>query len=401
MRISALASLAVVCLVLGSCGGIPSDAVVQVNGTSITKTTLKHWLSVAATSSSATAQSGSAPVLPEPPAYSACVAHLQATAAKPAKGQKPPTAAALKTQCEQQFQSLKTEALGFLISSEWVIGEANSLGVEATDAEVEKEFAKIKDQEFPKEAEFKKFLATSGQTVSDLLLRVKLDTLSSKIQKKISAEKAKPPSKAQIAKYFNENRSQYGKPESRDLLIVLTKGEAEAKKAKAEISSGKSFASVAKRVSIDPTSKDTGGELKAVVKGEEEQALSEAVFAAKQGVLSGPVKTPFGYYIFEVEATHAGSEQTLAQAQATIKQTLSTTEQQSALSSFVKEFTKRWKAKTDCRAEYVVADCKQYKTPKSATTAPSTVTTTPQTTSTQSTTTKAPAKTSSSGAKKK
>ena len=33
-------------------------------------------------------------------------------------------------------------------------------------------------------------------------------------------------------------------------------------------------------------------------------------------------------------------------------------------SKFVKDFKKKWKAKTDCRAGYVVADCKQYKAPK-------------------------------------
>jgi len=227
--------------------------------------------------------------------------------------------------------------------------------------------------------------------------------LSAKVKTKI--EKTKPPTQAQIAKYYNENKSQYGKPESRDLLIVLTKGEAEANKAKQEIESGKSFQSVAKRVSIDPTSKAKGGLLAGVTKGEEEQALSEAAFAAKQGVLSGPVKTPFGYYVFEVEAVHAGSEQTLAQAQAAIKQTMTATAKETALSTFIKQFTKKWKARTECGSEYLVQDCKSYKTPKTSTSAPVTTTavTTPQTTSTQSKTTKAPTKTSSSSssAKKK
>ena len=55
---------------------------------------------------------------PNRPNYTACIAHLQATTAKPAKGQKPPTPAALKTQCEQQYKSLQPEVLGFLISSQ-------------------------------------------------------------------------------------------------------------------------------------------------------------------------------------------------------------------------------------------------------------------------------------------
>ena len=306
-------------------------------------------------------------MVPDPPKYTACIAHLQAIAPKPAKGEAAPTAAQLKSQCEQQYKSLQQEVLGFLISSEWVLGEASSLGVKISDKEVKKQFEQIKSQQFPKPADFEKFLASSGQTVSDLLLRVKLNLLSTKIQQKIAKAKVNI-TQAQIAKYYKENPQRFGTPEKRNVEIILTKTEAAAKKAKQEVESGKSFASVAKRVSIDPTSKANGGLLTGVVKGQEEKALDTAIFSAKPNVLSGPVKTPFGYYIFEVKSITAGNQQTLAQAQASIKQQLTATQQQTALSKFVKEFKKKWTAKTDCRAGFVVMDCKQYKAPKTTST---------------------------------
>jgi foldase protein PrsA len=377
--IPALGAVFFASLALTACGGgIPSNAVVQVGSNPITKTTFEHWLSVAAASSATTATAKTAkPVVPDPPDYTECIAHLEATAAKPAKGQAKPTTAQLKSECEQQYTSLKQEVLGFLISSEWVIGEASHLGVNVSDKEVKKEFEKIKNEQFPKAAEFEKFLATSGQTVSDLLLRVKLNMLSSKIQKKIAAGKGSP-SKAEIEKYYKENPSRFGTPEKRNVLIILTKTEAQAKEAKKEIESGKSFASVAKSKSIDPTSKAAGGELKGVVKGQEEAALSTAIFSAPLNKLSGPVKTPFGYYIYEVKSSTPGTQQTLKQSEASIKQQLTATQQQTALSKFVKEFKKTWTAKTDCRAEYVVMDCKQYKAPKTSSTS-STGTAVPQT----------------------
>src|SRR5207249_4860815 len=79
---------------------------------------------------------------------------------------------------------------------------------------------------------------------------------------------------------------------------------------------------------------------------------------------SGPVKTPFGYYVFEVKGTTPGSQQSLAQAKASVKSQLAATQQQTALSTFVKDFKKKWTGKTDCRKEYTVMDCKQYKAPK-------------------------------------
>jgi foldase protein PrsA len=342
---------------------MPGNAVVQVGSNSITKATFTHWMSVADASSATPTAATPKPVLPEPPNYTACIAHLQATTPKPAKGQAAPTSAQLKSQCEQQYKSLQTEVLGFLISAEWVIGEAGRLGVKTTDKEVKKQFEQIKAQQFPKAAEFEKFLASSGQTVSDLLLRVKLNVLSAKIQTKIAKTKA-TITQAQITKYYNENKQHFGVSEKRTIEIILTKTEAAAKKAKQEVESGKSFASVAKRVSIDPTSKASGGVITGVVKGQEEKALDTAVFAAKPNVLSGPVTSPFGYYVFEVKSSTPGTQQTLAQSQASIKQQLTAARQKTALSSFVKEFKTRWTAKTECRAGFVVADCKEYKAPK-------------------------------------
>jgi len=352
---------------LSACGGgIPGNAVVQVGGTPITKSTFEHWMGVAAASSATTA-SASKPVVPVPPDYTACIEHLKATTPTP-KGQAAPTTAALKSECETQYKALQQEVLGFLISSSWVLGEASHLGLHVSDKEVTKEFEKIKDQQFPKAAEFEKFLASSGQTVSDLLLRVKLNLLSSKIQTKIAKGKG-APTKAEIEKYYNEHKTAYGTQETRTVQIILTKTEAAAKAAKKEIESGKSFASVAKAVSIDPTTKAKGGVLVGVTKGEEEQALSNAIFAAKPNVLSGPVQTPFGFYIYEVKSITPGNQETLAQAEAAIKQQLTSTQGQAALTTFVKEFKKRWEAKTECRSGFLVQDCKSYKAPKAGTSA--------------------------------
>jgi foldase protein PrsA len=352
---------------LSACGGIPGNAVVQVGGTPVTKDTFIHWMTIAATASSATAGAASKPVLPDPPAYKACVAHLQAIAPAPAKGQTAPSAAQLKSQCEQQYKQLQEQVLGFLISSDWVLGEAAGLGVKVSDAEVHKQFAKIKSAQFPRAAEYEKFLATTGQTTSDLLLRVKLNLTSSKIQEKI-AKRKHAVSKAEIEKYYNENKQRFGTPEKRNVELILAKTEAEAKKAKREIESGTSFASVAKKVSIDPTSKANGGRLSEVVKGQQEKALDEALFSAQQNVLSGPLKTAFGYYIYRIKSATTGNQQSLSQAEAAIKSQLTATQSQTALSSFVKEFRKKWKAKTECRSGYVVKDCQQFKEPKTSTT---------------------------------
>jgi hypothetical protein len=82
---------------------------------------------------------------------------------------------------------LRTEVLGFLISSYWVLGEARELGVTLSAGAVKREFDHIRDDQFPKRKEFEAFLRTSGQTVADLLFRVELNLLSERIQKHVEA----------------------------------------------------------------------------------------------------------------------------------------------------------------------------------------------------------------------
>ncbi len=370
---AALGAVLFVVIGLAACGGgVPGNAVVNVEGSqAITKAAFTHWMTVASSSGA----TGEKPVVPDPPNYTACVAHLKQTTAVTTKGQKAPTEAELKKQCETQYKSLQQEVLGFLTSSAWVLGEAKSLGVKLTDKEVQDQFLKIKRQQFKKPEEFEKFLKTSGQTVSDLLLRVKLNMLSQKIQAKIVKEKPKV-SQAEIQKYYNENKSRYGTPEKRGAQIILTKTEAEAKEAKKELESGKSFSEVAKKRSVDPTSKAKGGQLGEVVKGQDDATLDNAMFAAKANELGGPVKSPFGYYLYEVTSVKPGNAQALSKVEASIKQTLTTQAQQKKLSNFIKNFKKKWQGKTDCNSGYVVANCKQYKAPKTTSTGASGTTST-------------------------
>ncbi|HEY5262490.1 MAG TPA: hypothetical protein VIJ33_10275, partial [Solirubrobacteraceae bacterium] len=159
-QFAALGAILLTGLTLTACGGgVPGDAVVSVNGSPVTTATFNHWMTVAANASSASTTSGAAtpktPV-PDPPTYKACIAHLEATAPKPAKGQSKPTPAALKTQCEQQYTALKQQVLSFLISANWLLGEASSQGVKMSDAEVQKQFNQVKSQQFPTEADFHK-----------------------------------------------------------------------------------------------------------------------------------------------------------------------------------------------------------------------------------------------------
>jgi foldase protein PrsA len=352
--ISALGAFFVLALLLAACGGVPGNGVARVDDTVIKKSTFDHWLAVAALSSQPPGSAGGVTV-PDAPKYTKCIAAKQKQQPKPSAGQPQQTDAQLKAACEQEYKSLQQQVMQFLISAQWIQGEAQDLGIHVSDKDVDKEFQKQKKQSFPRDADYQAFLKSSGMSQKDILLRVKLDLLSNKIRDKVTKGKGKV-TEQQIAAYYNSNKSRFGQPQRRALLVVLTKDQKTANKAKAALASGQSFASVAKKYSIDDASKAQGGKL-TVSKGQQEQALDSAVFAAKPGAVVGPVKTQFGYYVFKVTKNTPGTQQTLDQARSSIKSLLTTQNQQKALQDFVKKFQKKWKGRTDCRKGFVVQTC--------------------------------------------
>lgn len=361
----ALGAFFVVALVLAACGGVPGNGVARVGGKVIKKSTFDHWMKVAAKSSQQPGQSAGVTV-PDAPKYTKCIATKTAQQQKPTPGQTKQTPAQLKAACQQEYASLRDQVMQFLISGDWLQGEASDQGVKVSNKDLQKEFEKQKQQSFPKEADYQKFLQSSGMSQDDILLRVKLDLLSTKIRNKVTKGKSKVSDK-QARAYFAQNQSRFGQPQRRDLLVVLTKTAAKANQAKSGLAKGKSFAAVAKALSIDQASKAQGGKL-SVSKGQQEKALDDAVFGARLNKLVGPVKTQFGYYVFKATKDTPASQQSYQQAKPTIVRILTQQNQQAALQKFVKKFQKKWKGRTDCRKGFVVQTCSNAPKPKAGAT---------------------------------
>ena len=349
-----LATAAALPLALAACGNdVPSGAVAKVDDSVIKKEDFDHWLGAAAQGQQVPGAGGEV-VVPDPPDYAECVESKKGQPAVP--GAPKPSDDELKTQCEQEYEALKEQVMQFLISAEWIQQEAEARDIEVSDEEVQKQFEDQKRQSFPNEKGYQEFLKTSGQTEEDLLFRVKLDVLSNKVRDEIIAE-TDEISDEDIENYYEENEERFAQPERRDLNVVLTRTEAKANEARAALESGQSFSSVAKEFSIDEASKAQGGKLPAVAEGQQEKAFDDAIFAAEQGELTGPVKTQFGWYVFEVTKVTPASQQSLDEAKETIRSLLRSEREQSALDSFIEDFQEKYRDETHCADDYVVDDC--------------------------------------------
>jgi foldase protein PrsA len=339
--------------VVAGCGNdLPSGAVAQVGDSTISQEQFDKWLTIAVKGQGQGA--GGAAAVPDPPEFTKCVAAKKKTPVP--KGQKRPTDEALKKQCKTEFDTLKREVMQFLIQAEWMEQEAEKQGVEIKEAELQKALEDQKKQVFPTDKAYKEFLASSGMTEEDVLFRVRLNELQDKLVKKVTQDATKV-SDEDIEEYYDKNKKQFAQPERRDLRVVLTKTEAKAQQAKRALQSDQSFKQVVKRFSIDEASKSQNGLLPAVSEGQQEKAFDKAIFEAEKGKVEGPVKTQFGWYVFEVEKVTKASQQTLDQSKDTIKNLLRSRRQQRAIDEFVKEFREDYNDETECADDYRVAEC--------------------------------------------
>lgn len=82
---------------------------------------------------------------------------------------------------------------------------------------------------------------------------------------------------------------------------ILVNNENDAQNLSDDINSGKiSFEDAAKKHSVDTNSKDKGGDLGYISKGQTVPEFEQAAYSLKKGKISKPVKTPFGYHLIKV-----------------------------------------------------------------------------------------------------
>jgi len=144
---------------------------------------------------------------------------------------------------------------------------------------------------------------------------------------------------AEIERYYNEHQDSYRVPERakvRHILIetpkpgpdgkVDQKGVDEAR-AKAEdvlkqVKAGGDFAALAKKYSQDPGSKDNGGELGWIVKGQTVAEFEKVAFSQSKGQISDLVQTQFGFHIIQTEDKEDAHLKPLAEVKDDIEKTL-------------------------------------------------------------------------------
>jgi foldase protein PrsA len=231
-----------------------------------------------------------------------------------------------------EYQNVQRQYVAFLVQRAQFEKEAEERGIEISEKEIDKEFQEFVRQRFDgNRKEFEAALKKDGYTLEEVRKSMRVSVLTSKLYEAVTKDVEVP--EAEITAYYQQNSSQYSVPESRDVRHILIaekdgdKVDFAASKAKAdqlyaELQNGADFASLAKEHSADPGSKSQGGKL-TISKDQTVPEFDKTSFELKEGVVSEPVKTTYGYHIIEaLSPVRKASTTTLDKARASIKATL-------------------------------------------------------------------------------
>jgi hypothetical protein len=313
---------------LVACGGGEHDSVaVRVGDRTMTSETVDRWMAALAPGH----------FVPDPPRYSACIARQREFSFQS-------SATMVKNECRQQYLELEQRALDFLISSQWLIGEAEARGLQ------------------PSPVHAARRLAAGGSTAGLSGADTELVTTAQQAEAAIRWALAKDEAEvtpAEVAAYYSRNMHDFERRERRyfDIFEQLP-SEAVARKAMQDVAKSRTRATLAIHESLD---RHDSAE---VVPWK--RAIEKAIFAAKPHVLVGPLRLKGLWCFFEVTRVRPAAAKPLASVSAAIARRLADERRRRALARFVAAWRRRWVARTDCSPGYVVEKCRQYRGPKTA-----------------------------------
>ncbi len=163
--------------------------------------------------------------------------------------------------------------------------------------------------------------------------------IESVLKKKVASDAKLSDEEAK--KYYETNKDQFKKDQEINTRHIVVKTEEEARQIKDKIQNGEDFAELAKKYSIDPNAKASGGEVGFHTKGTLLPEYEEVAFKlTKVGQMSGIVKSQFGYHIIRLEGSKPPSFVPFEEVKDFIKQKMAQEKQKEIVQKYIEDLKK-------------------------------------------------------------
>lgn len=191
-------------------------------------------------------------------------------------------------------QNLKNSIVQMMVQDKLISDDMKANKIEIADKDVNDAFLNSVKQ-FGGQEQFDKMLDDYNMDVEKFKETVRKDLMYQKHKEWFTKEH--PVTDEEIKEYFEDNKDQFAK---RDASHILVEDEKTAKEIKEKLDNGEDFAKLAKEYSKDSANAENGGNLGTFSKGQMVKEFEDAVFKLKEGEISEPVKTQFGYHIIKL-----------------------------------------------------------------------------------------------------
>ena len=213
-------------------------------------------------------------------------------------------------------QQTGQEALDNLVVKKIIELEAEDQNIEVTAEEIDKEVEELAEYYGGKDAmtqTLAMYNINLDQVREDVTVNIKLEKLLSQRIEITDQE---------VQEHFQVNQEAYAVEEQIKVSHILVDSEETAQEITTLLAEGRNFADLAEEYSTDTGSKEQGGDLGMITRGEMGEEFDQVAFALQPGQISDPVKSEYGYHIIKVDEKTEARPGTLEENYEKIKDNL-------------------------------------------------------------------------------
>ncbi|MEN6368504.1 MAG: peptidylprolyl isomerase, partial [Thermotogota bacterium] len=214
---------------------------------------------------------------------------------------------------------LQAGAMSDLIRQAIYAQEAKSRGIRVTketvDATLAEQYAQMLASYKITEEQLVTYLSQTGETLESFKNRMRASIEAQYVVDAVDKQVAGTiePTEIDLGTYFEKNIAQYDQSEQVQASHILVDTLETAQTVLAKLAAGGDFVALAKEYSLDAGTRDKGGDLGWLGRGQMVKEFEDAVFSLKKGETSQPVKTTYGYHIIRVTDRKEAHTPTLAE----------------------------------------------------------------------------------------
>lgn len=250
-------------------------------------------------------------------------------------------------QGDQNRKDARREILTRLIKEEVIIDAASSMGVRASNEEIEQRVSGFRSN-YPTEAAFKADLTREGITLEEIRVFLRKQILVEGVQRELTNDLKIGDD--EIASVYEQKKADYeGQVRASHILIcqqldqatrqcTVGPGDEElARSLTVRARAGEDFGALTRQFSQDSSTAANAGDLGWFGKNAFVPAFEDAAFAMQPGQISDPVRTQFGLHVIRL----VSKGRTLADAREEIQEQLARPRRQEAFGKWLQETTAR------------------------------------------------------------